>query len=98
MTRQQRKKEIARLAKQFRVLADWTITYEDKSDHHAQCTIHPEEPLAVIYSWGKLSPEADDFLLHEILHVAFRAAQRLGHEGEELFVQDLCMLLSKAHE
>jgi hypothetical protein len=86
-------KRIDRLAKNFRVLSDWTITFDADSDLHAQCYVGSKKRVAVIYSWGELGPEAKDYLLHEILHVAYQAAARRGREGEELLVQDLCRFI-----
>jgi len=88
--------DIQKLVSKFRVLDDWNISYDPHSDYKGQCAINEDTKEADIYGWGVLQTQPDDYLIHEVLHIAFRAAKRVGREGEELFIQDLCTMLSGA--
>jgi hypothetical protein len=80
------------LVKNFRVLNDWEIEYDDNSNYKGQCCCNLETKCATIYGWGS-EKRPDDYLIHEVLHVAFRSAVAMGKEGEELFIQDVCHLV-----
>jgi uncharacterized protein YodC (DUF2158 family) len=86
--------QAAKLALLFRGLADWTVVYDSNAEYKGQMTVHPEEKRAVIYAWGELTAEPPDYLFHEVLHAAYRAAVRKGYDGEEEFVQDVCGILT----
>ena len=74
----------------FRVLDDWDIIYDDSTEYENQCTTHPTEKRATIYT---CNADPGAYFLHEMLHIAIKAARRLGKEGEELLVQDLVTAL-----
>jgi len=70
----------------------------DKSgDMFGQCWCPRNGNEAIIYQYGHNEPE--DYMLHEILHVAVRSLlqqdrrrhKELIHQ-EELFVQDICAI------
>lgn len=87
------KEEIKRICSLFRVLKDWTVCYDEECDYKGQCNVGEVNKLATIYAWGDLSPCAPDYLFHEVLHIAFRAAKAQGRDGEELFIQDICKVV-----
>jgi len=83
------------IKKKFHILDDWTITIGldrslDGNPYTGQCTVNPDRHMAVIYPWHTNGSEPFDYILHEILHIACRAAL-IDREHEELFVQDLCI-------
>ena len=79
--------------KKFRILKDWNIKFEKNSIYKGQVNYNPEIKVAVIYDWpNKNRPK--DYYLHEVLHIAFRVAEN-SREKQELFIQDLCKLISK---
>lgn len=84
----------------FRVLEGWKVEFDDNAPYKGQCTINEETKRATVYGWGNLRPCPPDYLFHEVLHIAFKAAKKAGREGEELFVQDLCCLFfpKETHE
>jgi hypothetical protein len=84
---------VCEIKSHFRVLDGWQIDYDDVSVYKAQCCCNVLLKQATIYGWGELNPMPDDYFMHEVLHVAFKAANSTGRDGEELFVQDLCKLL-----
>jgi hypothetical protein len=88
--------EIAFWKGKFRVLVGWEIEFDGDGEYKGQACVSPKEQRATIYGWGSAERPAD-YIFHEVLHVAFRAAKRIprthGAEGgEEWFVQDLCVL------
>lgn len=98
MTVREAEAEIQKWQDTFRVLSDWDIRYEPNETYFGQCCRNGAEKLAVIYSWGNLTPQPDDYILHEMLHIAYCAANILRHvpegceQGEEMFVQDICKI------
>ena len=87
-----KQQQIDSLCDLFRVLVDWAVIYDPKAEYKGQCTVNEKRRSATIYSWGRFRCPPD-YLLHEVLHIAFRAAKARKREGEELFVQDLCKLM-----
>ena len=85
--------EILHWVSKFRVLSDWTVTFDDEVEYKGQCCVNVETKRATIYGWGPHEAMETDYFAHEVLHVAFRAAGAKGREGEEMFVQDLCEIL-----
>lgn len=82
------------IKKKFQILNDWTITIGsdralDGTLYTGQGTINLDKHIAVIYPWHTDESEPPYYILHEILHIACRAAL-IDREHEELFVQDLC--------
>ena len=92
MLARQCREVIGNLVGYFRCLDGWRITYDPRASLKGQCYVGDKIREAVIYAWGSRTPQPDDYLFHEILHVAYRAARQLGHDGEEQFVQDLCAI------
>ncbi len=89
----------------FRILEDWQIEYVDGPDNNGmdcRCEADPEIKKAKIYiceCQGIEEEKASDgvtpywYYLHEILHVAFKAAD--NHAKEELFIQDIIEIIKK---
>jgi hypothetical protein len=90
----ERIKEIEDLRSKFRNFSGWTIEYDTTAEYKSQSCICVEQKRATIYEGEPCCGE--DYLLHEMLHIAFLASQ--GREAEEIFVQDLCSILTKARE
>ncbi|MDE2100907.1 MAG: hypothetical protein KGL39_26915 [Patescibacteria group bacterium] len=91
-------KDLAILISKFRILWDWKIKYNGRAKYKGQCNVNEENKRAIIYGWGNEVPYPADYLFHEVLHIAFRAAKAGGREGEEIFVQDLCVIYLKGKE
>lgn len=66
--------QIKRVQKQLRVLDDWNIKYDDSGAYTREMTCHPEQKRGVVRSWGE-GVQAEDYVLHELLHMAIRAVQ-----------------------
>jgi len=82
------------VAWQFRVLDGWKISYDPDPKYKGECAINLDTKSAGVYGWPVCGgPMPSDYPLHEVLHIAYRAAVEAGREGEELFVQDLCRLI-----
>jgi len=79
-----------KIKNKFRVLKDWQIELDSKSIYKGQVNLNPKTKKAVIYDWEGNAPK--DFLLHEILHIVFRASDT--REKEELSIQDLCKIIN----
>jgi len=82
------------IKKKFQILDDWKITIGldqtlDGTLYTGQCTINSDKHMAVIYPWRANELAPSDYILHEVLHIALRAAL-VNYECQELFVQDLC--------
>ena len=85
---------LGEIKKKFCVLDNWTITMGsdrtlDGIPYTGQCTINSGKHIAVIYPWHINELEPSYYILHETLHIAFRAAL-IDRKYEEFFVQDLC--------
>jgi len=86
------------MKKQFRILRDWKIENK-KADAKNQAMVHisPKGKEATIYSFG-IRPVPKDFRLHEYLHIALRALNRMKRnskeylQAEEKLVQDICRI------
>jgi len=83
--------EVRRLVAGFRCLKDWTVEVDEEAEYKGQCSVGSDIKAAVIYGWTGKRPI--DYALHEVLHVAYRASNLLGRDGEETFIQDICQLL-----
>lgn len=93
---------IKEIAKKFRVLDDWEIRQGSDiafngEPYTGQSNINLENKLALIYPWHNDTPEPHGYVLHEILHVAFRAAS-ISRESEESFIEDLCTVAAEARK
>ena len=78
---------------QFRTLRGWKIT-SGGGNYFGQCVFNSDAKIAHVYPWPGEGPTAEpaEYVLHEVLHVAVRAAAN-DHALEEEFVQDLCRLV-----
>jgi hypothetical protein len=79
----------------FRILKDWTIVKQKDDEYTGQVHCDWKARKAVICPWGS-GEEADDYELHEILHICMGEImynRKPRREAEELFVQDLCTLI-----
>jgi hypothetical protein len=84
--------------RRFRVLRDWKIGYDCRANLKAQCSHNYKTRRATIYAWPKNTPVADEYYLHEILHVAIVAIRNphrtsQWREMDELLIQDLCRIV-----
>ncbi len=87
---------IAEIQKMFGSLDRWCIILgmdidADGSPYTDHVCIDVDRKKAMIYPWHD-EDEPGDYLLHEMLHIAFAAAGA-DKEAEELAVQDLCILI-----
>ena len=87
-------KRLEGIQKKFHVLDDWVITKSadirmDGTPYSGECTFDVSRKTAAIAPWHLDRPEPADYLLHEVLHIAIKAASEI-REKEELLVQDLC--------
>jgi len=94
--------ELKRTVSRFRVLSDWEIEKRfdkrmDGSPYTGDCAYSAEKRVAGIYPWHVGQKEPSDYLLHEVLHIAFVAA-RGSREREEMLVQDLCKMILVANK
>jgi len=90
----------------FRSLADWNIYIDPKADESNGSWINADTRNAIIFEWRGDGLPPHDYILHELLHVAFAEASRSPrkHQGcprdsckcedEERFIQDLCDLMT----
>jgi hypothetical protein len=91
------KKRLTFWQSKFTVLKDWLISIG--TGYAGQVTTNPDLPRATFFSWEKnnpANPEPSDFMLHEFLHLALRAWQRLPEvqrdEQEETLVREICAI------
>ncbi len=80
----------------FSILKTWDIKRSRSKKYGAQCTIHPKKNQAIIYLYGK-TKEPKAYMLHEYLHIALRALNRMDRrmwkeylQAEETLVQEIC--------
>ena len=84
----------------FRILDEWTIVAQKDGEYTGQVHLNASDKKAIICPWG-VGKEADDYILHELLHICMseilynRKPYREQREAEELFVQDLCNLIRR---
>ena len=97
--------EIQYWQSKFRVLKDWVIDFEPDAIYKGQCCHDIKGQKAAIYEWGPNSQEPDDYIFHEILHLAAAAAFKSDsasyaeeREKEETFVQDVCTVFRELNE
>ncbi len=98
--------ELAYWLPKFRSLSGWTITIVSDDVCLNGSHINADTRTATIFEWGDDKAQPSDYILHELLHIAFAEAAkapRSNHNGcpltdckcedEERFIQDLCKLL-----
>ena len=87
--------ELQQLRNKFRLLDNWDIRYVTDSKYKGQVSINTETKRADIYSWVNEEETPEDFLLHELLHIACRESKSADgdwHEKEEVLIQDICSI------
>ena len=93
---------ISRLQLKFRLLKGWKITYgDDGGGYRGQCVKNTRDCIGNIYPWSDTEEPPKDYFLHELMHMAIAAMQLdnkcipygIRRENEEIFVQDLCVLI-----
>jgi hypothetical protein len=92
------KKDIEKWRRRFRhILKGWTINYDPKDKTKAKVWIDHKHKSAIIFAFGKRKVPAD-YVLHEMLHVCFRAVKHSKDWvwREELLVRELCNLIKPA--
>lgn len=95
MDRQKQLQELKKWQSRFRVLKDWEITLDDTWDM-LRSQVHTNEiKKATIGTGQKDLP--DNYILHEVLHIAIKAAHCF-REDDEILVQDLTGMLTKLEE
>jgi hypothetical protein len=96
------RKDVEWWSSQFRVLRDWTLSVEEDPEYDCRVgNISIEERKATILTCQGLETDDCDehgipagYALHEVLHVAMKAAVALGpKDGEEILIQDIVELL-----
>ncbi len=93
--------EIKYWQSKFRILKDWEINYESKTEYKQQCTAVAKTHRATIYAWGR-GRRSKDYIFHEILHICqkeitFYKEYKVRREKEEMYIQDLCQIM-RAHD
>jgi len=83
---------IRRLAREFRALRGWRVTYGLDGEYRGQC-IHGDGETRIV-PFGQPQVPAD-YPLHEVLHAAFAKFRtirggRARRAFEEALVQDIC--------
>jgi len=87
--------------KRFRVLKSWRIYFAPKAKYKGQSALNSEKKTCTIYdldSWGGKKGMPEDYIFHELLHVAWREVQsckryKEKREKEEMLVQDICKIM-----
>jgi hypothetical protein len=90
-------KELNYWKSKFRILDKWNIRLLDDDAYTGMCGFNIKTKAADIYPWGD-NKEAEDYILHELLHICMAELRSLKsykkkREAEELFVQDLCSII-----
>ena len=90
------KKRLIKWQNRFTVLSNWDLHISLSKEFYAAVTTHPTKPLATFFPWPNSSSEPDDFMLHEFLHSALRAWERLPknlrRKEEEQLVREICWI------
>lgn len=92
--------KINKIQKKFRILNDWELIFEDKSDIKCQSFFNYEMKEGLIYGWESKSIMPKKYIIHEILHCCFcqlEAIQKSKNinylkkrEVEEYLIRDIC--------
>lgn len=92
--------DIYSVTKQFRILRGWKIKQSRSKRYFAQSTSFPKTKTATIYQWWGEGKQPDDYVLHEVLHIAFRALENMDkrkikerRDVEEKLIQDICRVV-----
>jgi len=81
----------------FKVLHDWEITYDDLAELKNQCSYNHELKKAIIYEFTDSDNSINNYIIHEIIHIAYEAA-RDSKDNNELFTQDLTNMISHVNQ
>ena len=81
------------------ILKGWRVTFNTTHEYKGQCNISPVRNSATIYEWGG-TRVPKDYILHEMLHIAFKALYRMNEyperrECEESLIQYMCYITRK---
>lgn len=82
----------------FRGLLDWDIIYVQPKDTKERQWVNYclKTKTASINPYGEIGEKVpDNYIPHEILHLAIKSLQG-DREKEELFVQDVCEIISQS--
>jgi len=89
--------KISEAKNKFRILKDWIIIPNDEGIYSGQICINEKKRVAELFLWIKDDNPPDDFYIHEMLHVAFKALKALPrknkYDAEEELVQDICKII-----
>ncbi|MDD5649987.1 MAG: hypothetical protein PHF86_06165 [Candidatus Nanoarchaeia archaeon] len=93
--------KLAALANNFRILSDWKIVYDSDSQYKGHCCKNVKTKKATVYAWYSDEKEPEDYLVHEVLHIAIAQViysfkhehYEKAREKEELLIQDICKLM-----
>lgn len=82
---------------QFRILKNWKISMVDGTVYYNQCSVNTDNREAAIYTRTSIIDDIDEYIFHEMLHIC-QFELKIGEykerrEKEELYVQDLCVIL-----
>lgn len=106
MARKSAQAHLAYWRSSFSSLSTWDIKIAPDNVRPNGSSINADSRMATIFEWRADEPEPHDYILHELLHIAFAEASRAPRgtqqgcpraqckcEDEERVVQDLCELL-----
>lgn len=87
---------VNQIKSKFRILDNWTVGYDGNSEYRGQCARGVTLKAATIYPKGEADATDEEYVLHEMLHIAVAAIspdEEGNREREELFVRDICRLM-----
>jgi hypothetical protein len=92
---------LANIVKKIRILSDWKIEYDSDSQYKGHCCKNVKTKKATVYTWYSDEKEPEDYLVHEVLHIAMAQViysfkhehYEKAREKEELLIQDICKLM-----
>lgn len=95
------REEIRYWKKKFRVLKSWRFYFAPKSIYKGQVHCNSDKRTCTVYdldSWEGENGMPEDYIFHEVLHVAWREVKlrkkyKENREAEEMLVQDICSIM-----
>lgn len=75
----------------FRCLVGWAVRVDETARYKDQVAVSVESKQATVY--GRQGADPRKYALHEVLHIAVRAAASVGRDGEETLVADICEIV-----
>lgn len=84
-------------------MSDWKIKYDNKSEYKCQVCKNPKTKTAIIYAWYPEEDTPQDYLIHELLHIAVTSIlysrehdeYEIFRNNEESLIQDICKLITE---